>query len=291
MFTDAFRPLSKAASVSEHVGNADDGEDRRERDLRNFCCRIYGWSDEQAGLVDDVMGALLTAVARCAVIALRGEGDLVPIAHSMHRQLIGPQRPFVVCDPRRGEREDSARSPPNRKTSLRALGVGAGGSVCIRSNCLPTDYDLLAPSRRMLDGTQLFVCLNSDDPVIDMLCPPIRVASLAHRWSDLDRLIREYLADATRALGVGEMRIPKRLYGAVLWRAKTLADLEKVLMRIVMLKSTPSINVAAERLGMAHVSLSRWVSRRDIRRVLNEIEWDVVHDKNAGSPQRAGQDE
>jgi len=230
------------------------------------------------------MSELLTAVARCAVIALRGEGDLVPIAHALHRQLFGSQRRFVVCDPRRHEREGSARLPPNRKTSVLALSASAGGSVCIRSNHLPSDYDLLAPSRRIVNGTQLFVCLNSDDQVIDMLCPPVRVASLAHRVSDLDRLISEYIADATRALGVGGMRIPERMHDAILWHTRALADLEKVVMRIVALKSAASVSEAARRLGMAPVSLTRWARHRGILAVLDEVEWDSERNKSADRP-------
>jgi len=222
------------------------------------------------------MSELLTAVARCAVIALRGEGDLVPIAHALHRQLFGSQRRFVVCDPRRHEREGSARLPPNRKTSVLALSASAGG--------LPSDYDLLAPSRRIVNGTQLFVCLNSDDQVIDMLCPPVRVASLAHRVSDLDRLISEYIADATRALDVGGTRIPERMHDAILWHTKTLADLEKVVMRIVALKSAASVSEAARRLGMAPVSLTRWARHRGILAVLDEVEWDSERNKSADRP-------
>jgi hypothetical protein len=282
--TDVFRPLPKAASVSEQIEHTDEGEGEgegdRERQLRNFCCRIYGWSDDQARIVDDVMSSLLTAVARCAVIALRGEGDLVPIAYALHRQLLGPQQRFVVCDPRRGERESSARLLPNRKTGALALGAAAGGSVCIRSSHLPSDYELLAPSRRIANGTQLFVCLHSDDQIIDMMCPPIRIASLAHRVSDLGRLVSEYLADATRALDVGRMRIPARLHNAIMLQTSTLADLEKVVTRIAALKSASSISRAAERLGMAPVSLTRWARRRGILAALEEVEWDRERDRS-----------
>jgi len=235
--------------MSTRVTHTDDDEGRRERDVRNVCERIYGWSDDQATLVDDTTNALLSTADRCGVIALRGKGDLVPTAHTIHRRLVGADRPFVVCDPRRANREASARSAANRKTSADALRVGAGGSVCIRLRRLPSDYHLLAPSRRMTDGTQLFVCLSGDDRVVDMLCPPIRIPSLTQR-SDLGRLVSECLADATRDLGVRSMRIPRQMHEAVLRHATMLADLEKVTLRIAALKSAPNTTMAAAWLGM-----------------------------------------
>jgi len=72
----------------------------RERDLRGLCCRILGWSSEQAGFVDDAMHILLTAAARGGAVALQGDSDLVPVAFALHRRLLGADRPFVVCDPR-----------------------------------------------------------------------------------------------------------------------------------------------------------------------------------------------
>lgn len=237
--------------------------------LRSFCRRVYGWDRGQAALVEDAMGFLLSAITRCAVIPLRGQGDLVPIAHALHRRMFGTQRPFVVCDPRRHEGDGSVRSPPNRRTSARALDAAAGGSVCIRSVRLPVDYPLLAPSRRDSTGTQLFVCLDKDDPIVDLLYPPLRIPSLAERAPDLERLLAEYVDDATQALGVSSMRLSGAMLAAILSRAESLADLEKSATRVVVLKSAPNISRAAEQLGMAPVSLTRWASRRGLLDILN----------------------
>src|SRR4051794_26993832 len=92
-----------------------------ERELRELCCRLFGWSDDRASLVEDVMSTLLTAVARRTAIALRGESDLAPIAHALHGRLVGADRPFVVCDPRRRDCDGSVRFPPSRKAGMQAL--------------------------------------------------------------------------------------------------------------------------------------------------------------------------
>src|SRR4051812_10739235 len=116
----------------------------RERELREFCCRLFGWSDDHASLVDDVLWTLLTAVARRTAIGLQGEADLVPIAHALHCRLVGAERPFVVCDPRRRDCDGSVRAPASRKAGMPALAAAVGGSGGLRSNRLPDDFDHLA---------------------------------------------------------------------------------------------------------------------------------------------------
>src|SRR5262245_40896684 len=75
----------------------------RDRELRAFCRRLLGSSEAQAALIDDAVDGLLAAVARRMPIALRGASDLVPVAYALHRRILGENRPFVVCDPRRCE--------------------------------------------------------------------------------------------------------------------------------------------------------------------------------------------
>jgi hypothetical protein len=121
---------------------------RRERELRDFCRRIFGWDDARREAVDDVMHVLLAAVPACAPIALRGKSDLVPVAHALHRRLLGPERPFVVCDPRGRDGDGSVRSAPNRGRGMDALLAAVGGSVCLRARRLPVDFDEMANSLR-----------------------------------------------------------------------------------------------------------------------------------------------
>jgi ActR/RegA family two-component response regulator len=48
----------------------------------------------------------------------------------------------------------------------------------------------------------------------------------------------------------------------------SLAEVEKATLRLVALRTSRNPSNAAARLGMASVSLSRWVDRRKLRRVL-----------------------
>jgi hypothetical protein len=225
--------------------------------------------------VDDVMHALLAAVAACAPIALRGKSDLVPVAHALHRRLLGPERPFVVCDPRRRDGDGSVRSAPNRGRGMDALLAAMGGSVCLRARRLPADFDEMADSLRGSGPTaQVFVCLSDLDRirVRDLLSPPIEIPSLGGRAGDLDRLVGEFLADATRALGVAGMRFSGRASDSVLRGVTSLAELERGVLRLVAIKSTPNLSQAAARLGVALVSLSRWVDRRGREAVFRDVD-------------------
>jgi hypothetical protein len=277
-FTKEIRPLPYG---SEEPGAAV----RRASELRGFCRRIFGWDDAQREAVDDVMCALLAAVVAGAAIALRGEPDLVPVAPALHRRLLGPERPFVVCDPRRRDGDGSVRSAPNRRRGMDALVAATGGSVCLRARRLPADFAEMADSLRGSGSTaQVFVCLSGDDRmrVRDLLSPPVEIPSLSGRAEDLDRLIGESLADATRALGVGRMRFSGRASDSVLRGVTSLAEFERGVLRLVAIRSAPNLSQAARRLGVALVSLSRWVGRRGRAAVFRDVAC-LEHDDDDGA--------
>jgi hypothetical protein len=64
-------------------------------DLYNFLARLLGWSN--ARLVALALRAVDLATQHQAVLVLCGAGDLVPVAHALHRRTLGADRPFVVC--------------------------------------------------------------------------------------------------------------------------------------------------------------------------------------------------
>ena len=123
--TDRYCPSAEMRCLSGAPGSTT----YRDRELRSFFCRLVGWADEVTALVDDMMHTLRSAVARRTPIVLRGESDLIPVAHALHRRLFDSDRPFVVCDPRRCEGDGSVRTPPNRRTGMLALETRAGSGV------------------------------------------------------------------------------------------------------------------------------------------------------------------
>src|SRR5689334_20083339 len=90
---------------SDGLTDGTDGIAVCDREIRTFCRRLLGSCEAQSALVDDAVDGLLDAVVRGRPIALRGASDLVPVAYALHRRILGAERPFVVCDPRRREGE------------------------------------------------------------------------------------------------------------------------------------------------------------------------------------------
>jgi hypothetical protein len=81
----------------------------------------------------------------------------------------------------------------------------------------------------------------------------------------------EFLADATRALGVHCMRFSGRASDSVLRGVTSLAELERGVLRLVAIRSAPNLSQGARRLGVALVSLSRWIDRRGRAAVFRDV--------------------
>jgi hypothetical protein len=120
---------------------------------------------------------------------------------------------------------------------------------------------------RSTDDVQLIVCADARFDVHPFLAlpVPIRVPSLTVRTDELPRIIDEYAVDAIaelRALRPGFTAADRQwvLANAPL----TLAAIEKATLRLVAIRASRNMSDAAERLGMAPVSLSRWIERRKL---------------------------
>ena len=94
---------------------------------------------------------------------------------------------------------------------------------------------------------------------------PIVIPSLSDRRSEIDRIIDEYAEDA-----ITELAAPRASYLPVdhAWvrehASSSLAEIEKATLRLVALRASRNLSHAAARLGMAAVSLSRWIGRREL---------------------------
>jgi beta-phosphoglucomutase-like phosphatase (HAD superfamily) len=84
--------------------------------------------------------------------------------------------------------------------------------------------------------------------------------------------------EAATALGTARVRIPRPARQGILEAVDSFAQLEKTALRVVALASTPNPTQAAQRLGMALVSLTRWLHRRPVlMAVLDELTADRFH--------------
>ena len=245
-----------------------------DRALRAFSHHLVGTPAEHSALVDDAVDDVLAAVARGRPIALRGPSDLVPVAYALHRRILGAERPFIVCDPRRCESDGSVRVPPSRQTGLRAREAASGGSLCLHARRLPRDFDRLRDClRHTVPGTTVFVCLYADDRIRDLIARPLEVPPLAARASESDDLLQVALDEAAAALGAARRDVPPRLRHGILERIRSFAELEKTALRLVAIASAPNLSQAAKQLRMAPVSLTHWLSRRPwLGEILRDLE-------------------
>jgi len=234
--------------------------------LRAFLARALGWRSDRTDAVDHALRSIRMAAARRVALVLCGEGDLVPMANSIHRHALGDDRPFVVCDPRRRQGKATVRSAENYETGLAAVQAAAGGSLCVRSRRLPRDFaEVVTALRDPSSRVQLVVCARTPEDCESLLAAPIVVPSLAGRELELDRIIAEYAEDATRQLGTprGGFPLVDRAWVRV-HAASSLPEIEKATLRLVALRESRNLSNAAARLGMAPVSLSRWIGRRSL---------------------------
>lgn len=231
--------------------------------LRAFCARLLGWGSDRMLAVDQALRSIRMSLTHRAPLLLRGDSDMVPVAHALHRRVLGADRPFIVCDPRRLQHRASVRCPASYETVAAAAEAAVGGSLCVRSWRLPPDFGALRAWLGELDiNVQLMVCLG---PAVSSTLLPtsIDVPSLSTRTSDLPRIVDEYGQDAIAALGAPPASFgPEDRRWVLTHAVSSLPAIEKATLRRVALRSCKNLSCAAARLGMAPVSLSRWLGRR-----------------------------
>jgi hypothetical protein len=233
--------------------------------LRGFLARVLGWSGDRTEVIDHALRSVRLAASHRVALVLCGDGDLVPMARSIHRHAFGVDRPFIVCDPRRVPGKATVRSAENYGTGMDALAVATGGTLCVRSQRLPEDFSLVrAALREPSSRVQLVVCAQSPKDCESFLAVPITVPPLDGRLDEIDRIITEYAEDAISALGPLRAGFLPADHAWVREHAtSSLPAIEKATLRLVAIRGSRNVSNAAARLGMAPVSLTRWIERRE----------------------------
>jgi hypothetical protein len=234
--------------------------------LRNFCSRLLGWDDDRIAVVDHALRAIRLASAGRAPLMLTGSGDLVPSAQAIHRYSLGDSAPFIVSDPRRRNTSATVRSPANYASGVEALQKARGGTLCVRALRLPRDFgEILNEFQKPECPTQLMICYRKTRLPN---AARIDIPSLDSRRADLPRLVSEYIEDSTHALHAPDDCLDQHDIEWILDHAAfggelTISGIEKAALRAVALKMTGDLTDAARLLGMARVSLERWIKRRN----------------------------
>jgi hypothetical protein len=153
-------------------------------------------------------------------------------------------------------------------SGLAALAVAAGGTLCVRDRRLPRDFgQVLEALRSPKVQVQLIVCAEAIKGCERYGVAPIEIPSLSSREGEIGQIIDEYAADAIVELAAPRTPFPALDRQWVRQHASTsLPEIEKATLRLVALRASRSLSQAAARLGMAPVSLARWVDRRGLPR-------------------------
>jgi Inner membrane component of T3SS, cytoplasmic domain len=239
-------------------------ESRQSIALHGFLARILGWGSDRIDTVDHALRSVRMSATRRTALVLADDSDLVPIAYAIHRHTLGADRPFVVSDPHRKTQRESVRSAANHVRGMPAFEAATGGSLCVRSSRLPVDFaSVLARIRKPEARVQLIICTQNHKDNGAFLTIPIHVPPLGHRAHELGRIVDEYALDAAALLGVPPESFTSADREWVLRHgASSLSEIEKATLRLVALRISRNRTRAAERLGMAPVSLTRWIGRR-----------------------------
>ncbi|HWU91468.1 MAG TPA: hypothetical protein VN253_29575 [Kofleriaceae bacterium] len=248
-------PRRREAPVISHPDREDTAIASAD-ELPEFLQRLLGWSTARLADVDHAFRAVRELASGRAILILLGEGSLLGVARRLH-ELTLPKRPFVELGP-----GDNA---------IEALDRAAGGMGYVEARDLPRDLARLAASVRPESSVRLMIGAEHawDLARLATMLPRIatvRIPPIAERKDELDRLIEVYGHDAMAALGADDLGF--RPYDLEWIRARrarirTLADIEEVTRRVVALRNW-GVTHGAERLGITHGALSRWVRRRGI---------------------------
>lgn len=234
--------------------------------LRGLLARMIGWGSDKAKTVDLALRRLYMAATHRTPIVLCSESDPVALAYSIHRLAFGPH-PFVVCNPRRKETSETVRWATNVSRASEALTAAVGGSMCVVAGRLPRDFDdayerLEDPGLRV----QLIVCSTKVINGKPYRTKPIIVPPVRSRADELPLIVERYADDAVSELGARREQHfkPVDRDWVVAEESKSLSTIQTATLRLVALRKTGNITRAAALLGMAPVSLKRWIGRRTL---------------------------
>ncbi|TMQ13373.1 MAG: FHA domain-containing protein [Deltaproteobacteria bacterium] len=236
--------------------------------LRSYLARILGWDSARQVGVDLAMRAVRAAFEKCAPrLEIVSPDDLVAVARQIHLRISPPDAPFVVCGKCTRAPDDSLQLTAVKRASA-ALPLAHGGTVCVRTTELPTDYRAVQQALETSDSIQSYVCATTVPvlPPAHRVVVPIVVPELAARApSDLGKIIQEYALDACRGFGASASMLSEREQACVVDRdATSFADIESATRRIVAFRTFGNVHQAAPHVGLSHVGLGKWLKGRGL---------------------------
>jgi hypothetical protein len=187
----------------------------------------------------------------------------VPGAYGLHPRRIRRRRRHTShrMRPRPGIAPSSVRSPAPVVNAAAAFDAAVGGSLCVRRRRPPHDFSSLVSWLRGTDSVQ-YICLEEDSLRWLVRRGPIEVRPLrSEATSRRDRRKERFRRHRRACAATAELRFQRaRSIVAHQARGHRIAlRSEEAGLRLVTRRNSANLPKAAARLGMAAVSLSRWV--------------------------------
>lgn len=233
--------------------------------LHQYLMRVLGWDEPSRSAVEDAIQTIRTAANHRRPLVIGGADDLVAVARQIHLRTTAPDAPFVVCGDQSRKSDDAVRVTTTAADPATAFELAAGGTVCVRAEDLPIEFDHLLEAAReptIRAGTQLIICANNAprwSKVNQLLVPPLGQRSA----EDIRRIVAEYASDAIRELEATPGSFTEADADWVVRRAaSSFAEIEVATSRIVAYNDAGNPYRAAGRLGLSHVALGKWLKRR-----------------------------
>lgn len=230
--------------------------------VRDYLGCLLGWDSRTA--IDRACESIDLTMTRYVQLTIVGDGDLIPLAQQLHARALGEVPPFIVCDPRRNASRGNARSAANAVRVSDAIDRATGGTLCLRARRLPSDFDRTIALLRGAD-VRLFMLHTCWDRR-QIRPSPIEIPPLEVRRDEIPRIVEFFLNEGRRTLKLGRSWRDLLDERELAWLSAqtSLAEIAKACLRLLAVRISSGVRVAAKRLGIAPVSLTRWLERRDV---------------------------
>jgi hypothetical protein len=240
-------------------------EGERLIELRQLLACLLGWGKDRQSVLDHALHGILTSLASRIPLIVIGDGKLNDIMRRLYRQALGPASEFEMCDPGQDIADIVSRSRP--------------GTLCI-SMRRKSDVERIITKLRAVHVSrkpQLVLCTQRDS-IASMAGKALEtsqfltIPTLSSRIAELGRITDEWAVYVMQELGVSEefaaasdgtaISSIMKITGRKPW-IKTFDDIDDAIQRVVSWKVW-GVTQGAQRLGITHSSLSKWLRKRKL---------------------------
>ena len=231
-------------------------ESERSIELHDLLRRLLGWSVAALVEADRALRVMREVAHLRAVLIMRGHGSLIGTARRLHEKTLGSERPFSAHDP--------------KETGMVAQERAFDGTLFLDGEKLPRDVQPVLATLRLPDTrVRVIIGANTAEAAAEVatrinMVARLSIPSLSERQDELDRLLEAYGSDAMVPLGAPSTGLrPHDLQWIRKGGIKTLEEAEEIMLRVVAVRNW-GVTSGAERLGITHGALSRYMRRHGI---------------------------